>query len=75
MTGAGTDHTKPSLSGGPAIILVRPQLAVNIGMCARAMANFGLSDRLVSRREGSLLLAYYATYLVLLVGLTLAGGR
>ena len=29
MTGAGTDHTKPSLSGGPAIILVRPQLAVN----------------------------------------------
>ncbi len=39
------------------------------------VANFGLSDRLVSRREGSLLLAYYATYLVLLVGLTLAGGR
>lgn len=53
MTGAGTDHTKPSLEGGPAIILVRPQLAVNIGMCARAMANFGLSDfRLVSPREG-----------------------
>jgi tRNA/rRNA methyltransferase len=39
--------------GGPSIILVRPQLAVNIGMCARAMANFGLSDlRLVSPREG-----------------------
>jgi tRNA/rRNA methyltransferase len=53
MTGAGTDHTKASLEGGPAIILVRPQLAVNIGMCARAMANFGLSDlRLVSPREG-----------------------
>ena len=53
MTGAGTDHTKTSLEGGPAIILVRPQLAVNIGMCARAMANFGLSDlRLVSPREG-----------------------
>jgi tRNA/rRNA methyltransferase len=53
MTGAGTDHTKPSLEGGPAIILVRPQLAVNIGMCARAMANFGLADfRLVSPREG-----------------------
>ena len=34
-------------------MLVRPQLAVNIGMCARAMANFGLSDlRLVSPREG-----------------------
>src|SRR6202048_2802699 len=53
MTGAGTDHSKTSLEGGPAIILVRPQLAVNIGMCARAMANFGLSDfRLVSPREG-----------------------
>jgi tRNA/rRNA methyltransferase len=52
MTGAGTNRTKPSLEGGPAIILVRPQLAVNIGMCARAMANFGLSDlRLVSPRE------------------------
>jgi tRNA/rRNA methyltransferase len=34
-------------------VLVRPQLAVNIGMCARAMANFGLDDlRLVSPREG-----------------------
>ena len=53
MTGAGTDRTKTNLCGGPAIILVRPQLAVNIGMCARAMANFGLSDlRLVSPREG-----------------------
>jgi tRNA/rRNA methyltransferase len=53
MTGAGTDHSQTSLEGGPAIILVRPQLAVNIGMCARAMANFGLSDlRLVNPREG-----------------------
>ncbi len=53
MVGAGTDHTKTSLAGGPAIILVRPQLAVNIGMAARAMANFGLSDlRLVAPREG-----------------------
>ncbi len=53
MTGAGTNSTIAPLSGGPAIILVRPQLAVNIGMCARAMANFGLSDlRLVSPREG-----------------------
>ncbi len=53
MTGAGTNHTIPSLTGGPAVILVRPQLAVNIGMCARAMANFGLSDlRLVNPREG-----------------------
>jgi tRNA/rRNA methyltransferase len=53
MTGAGTNHSKISLEGGPAVILVRPQLALNIGMCARAMANFGLSDfRLVSPREG-----------------------
>lgn len=53
MTGAGTDHTRPKLDGGPAIVLVRPQLAVNIGMCARAMANFGLSDlRLVAPRGG-----------------------
>ncbi len=53
MVGAGTDRTKPLLHGGPAVILVRPQLAVNIGMCARAMANFGLDDlRLVNPREG-----------------------
>jgi tRNA/rRNA methyltransferase len=53
LTGAGTDRTRPKIEGGPAIVLVRPQLAVNIGMCARAMANFGLSDlRLVNPREG-----------------------
>ena len=53
MVGAGTDRAKPRLGGGPAVVLVRPQLAVNIGMCARAMANFGLDDlRLVSPREG-----------------------
>lgn len=53
MTGAGTNKTRPAIAGGPAIVLVRPQLAVNIGMCARAMANFGLDDlRLVSPREG-----------------------
>jgi tRNA/rRNA methyltransferase len=38
---------------GPAIILVEPQLAENIGMAARAMANFGLSElRLVAPRHG-----------------------
>lgn len=37
----------------PALILVRPQLGMNIGMAARAMANFGLADlRLVSPRDG-----------------------
>ena len=53
MVGAGTDRTRPHLGGGPAVILVRPQLAVNIGMCARAMANFGLDDlRLVNPKQG-----------------------
>ncbi len=43
----------PSHAVPPAIILVRPQLGVNIGACARAMANFGLTDlRLVSPRDG-----------------------
>ncbi|MFN3592811.1 MAG: RNA methyltransferase, partial [Thermaurantiacus sp.] len=37
----------------PAIILVRPQLGQNIGMTARAMANFALADlRLVAPRDG-----------------------
>lgn len=37
----------------PVVILVRPQLAENIGMVARAMANFGLEDlRLVDPRDG-----------------------
>ncbi len=52
MVGAGTDRTKQNMQGGPVIILARPQLVVNIGMCARAMANFGLVDlRLVAPRE------------------------
>ncbi|MEX6508991.1 RNA methyltransferase [Jiella sp. M17.18] len=38
---------------GPAIVLVEPQLGENIGMVARAMANFGLTDlRLVNPRDG-----------------------
>ena len=37
----------------PSVILVEPQLADNIGMVARAMANFGLDDlRLVNPRDG-----------------------
>ncbi len=53
MVGAGTDGTKTPGRGGPAIVLVRPQLAVNVGMAARAMANFGLSDlRLVAPKNG-----------------------
>lgn len=37
----------------PSVILVEPQLADNIGMVARAMANFGLDNlRLVAPRDG-----------------------
>jgi tRNA/rRNA methyltransferase len=46
---------KPVAAPGetPAVILVEPQLADNIGMVARAMANFGLDDlRLVAPRDG-----------------------
>ena len=50
---AGTDHKKPLLTGGPAIILVDPQLGENIGTAARAMLNCGLGDlRLVNPRDG-----------------------
>lgn len=50
---AGTDHSKPGINGGPAIILVEPQLGENIGTAARAMANCGLDDlRLVRPRDG-----------------------
>ncbi|MER9016850.1 RNA methyltransferase [Mesorhizobium sp. M0898] len=54
---ATQDPATPLASGtpasGPAIILVEPQLGENIGMVARAMANFGLTElRLVNPRDG-----------------------
>src|SRR6516225_8068238 len=50
---AGTDYRRPILGGGPAIILVDPQLGENIGTAARAMLNCGLDDmRLVRPRDG-----------------------
>lgn len=50
---AGTNSERELLTGGPAIVLVEPQLGENIGMVARAMANFGLSElRLVNPRDG-----------------------
>ena len=53
MPGAGTDRTKSWVAGGPAVILVEPQLGENIGAAARAMANFGLVRlRLVRPRDG-----------------------
>jgi tRNA/rRNA methyltransferase len=45
----------PAIEGEPApvVILVAPQMADNIGMAARAMANFGLEEmRLVNPRDG-----------------------
>ncbi|MBL27222.1 MAG: rRNA methyltransferase [Rhodospirillaceae bacterium] len=49
---AGTDKSRETLQGGPAVILVEPQLGENIGTAARAMLNFGLDDlRLVRPRD------------------------
>ena len=50
---AGTNSERELLAEGPAIILAYPQLGENIGMVARAMANFGLAElRLVNPRDG-----------------------
>ncbi|MBM3574008.1 MAG: RNA methyltransferase, partial [Alphaproteobacteria bacterium] len=50
---AGTDSTQIAVLGGPAVILVEPQLGENIGMAARAMLNCGLTElRLVKPRDG-----------------------
>jgi tRNA/rRNA methyltransferase len=54
MSGSGTDRSKPQADlAGPVVVLVEPQLGENIGMCARAMGNFGLTRlRLVKPRDG-----------------------
>jgi tRNA/rRNA methyltransferase len=50
---AGTDYRRPIVTGGPAIVLVHPQLGENIGTATRAMLNCGLTDlRLVAPRDG-----------------------
>ncbi len=50
---ARTKASDNQMTGGPAVILVEPQLGENIGMVARAMANFGLSElRIVNPRDG-----------------------
>jgi len=52
---AGTRNARRAAPAtpGPAIVLVRPQLGVNIGSAARAMLNCELADlRLVAPREG-----------------------
>ncbi|NYZ15675.1 RNA methyltransferase [Azospirillum sp. RWY-5-1] len=50
---SGKDPNRPSILGGPTIVLVEPQLGENIGACARAMLNCGLTElRLVRPRDG-----------------------
>ena len=50
---SGTDISENTLSDGPVVILVDPQLGQNIGMVARAMLNCGLEElRLVRPRDG-----------------------
>ncbi|WP_431862300.1 RNA methyltransferase [Azospirillum sp.] len=50
---SGKDPNRPTITGGPTIILVQPQMGENIGACARAMLNCGLTElRLVKPRDG-----------------------
>jgi RNA methyltransferase, TrmH family, group 1 len=50
---AETENRQEPIAEGPVIILVEPQLGENIGMVARAMANFGLAElRIVDPRDG-----------------------
>ncbi|WP_414902835.1 TrmH family RNA methyltransferase [Sphingomonas flavalba] len=49
---ADQERTEPAPTQ-PVVVLVRPQLGVNIGKAARAMLNFGLTEmRLVAPRDG-----------------------
>jgi tRNA/rRNA methyltransferase len=53
MTGRDGGAPLVPLDPSPVVVLVRPQLADNIGACARAMANGGLFHlRLVAPRDG-----------------------
>ena len=53
MTGRDGGAGIAPIGNSPVVVLVRPQLADNIGACARAMANGGLFHlRLVAPRDG-----------------------
>ena len=53
MTGREGGADIAPIGNSPVVVLVRPQLADNIGACARAMANGGLFHlRLVAPRDG-----------------------
>jgi len=50
---SGTNRSVTPILGGPAVVLVAPQMGENIGFAARAMLNCGLTDlRLVRPRDG-----------------------
>ncbi len=50
---AGTNASRDPIVGGPAVVLVDPQLGQNVGTAARAMLNCGLTElRLVRPRDG-----------------------
>lgn len=49
---AGTNRSQQVKTGGPRVVLVEPQLGENIGACARAMLNCGMTElALVKPRE------------------------
>lgn len=53
MTGRDGGADLQPIGNSPVVVLVRPQLADNVGACARAMANGGLFHlRLVAPRDG-----------------------
>lgn len=53
MAGTDTSKTATAQAIAPVVILVRPQLGENIGMCARAMLNCGVTElRIVAPRDG-----------------------
>ena len=53
MTGRDGGADLRPIGNSPVVVLVRPQLADNVGACARAMANGGLFHlRLVAPRDG-----------------------
>ncbi|UVO50959.1 GIY-YIG nuclease family protein [Sphingomonas sp. SUN019] len=53
LSGGEGSSRRTAPATNPIIVLVRPQLAQNIGKAARAMLNFGLVDlRLVAPRDG-----------------------
>src|SRR5262245_49152441 len=52
MEDVAANPATPMTTAAPVVVLVRPQLAENVGAAARAMLNFGLTElRLVAPRH------------------------